>query len=581
MIICGLKLTHDGAIALIDNGKLIFSYEMEKLNNNGRFSALSTYYSKQLVSDILGENGYSIEDVDQFVIDGWGDHDSENNSNHDYPPFKTMLPQSENERFEIELAGYGLLVKDENIVERKFFNYPDYNFEYSSYMHTAGHVLSGYCTSPFAKKGEDAYVLAWDGGMFPQVFYVNAKTRKIDNLGTLFHLLGISYAAFATNYKPYNKYSVDDGSVAGKVMAYIALGKCNDEALAEFKRLFEVQEQEIASKPDLKSKDLIAYTSKLLSEFVIYGELNDVDGVDMMATFHVFLQDVLLERLTKLVEKQTDRMPNFCFVGGCALNIKWNSNIRNSGLFNDVWVPPFPNDSGSAIGAACCEMFVTEGRLAFDWDVYSGPFAKEGEFDQENWGKAECSLTDLAQLLHEYDEPVVFLNGRAELGPRALGNRSILAAPVNPSMKEELNRAKNREAYRPVAPICKEDKAMEIFTPGSSDPYMLFDHKVRPEWIDKIPAICHLDGTARLQTVSREGNAQIYDLISAYEALSGVPLLCNTSANFNGKGFFPDVKSVMEWGEVNMVWQDGHIYAKRNSTVFSTSNLFKKDLNLA
>ena len=580
MIMCSLKLTHDGAIALIDNGKLIFSYEMEKLNNNSRFATLASRYSTDLLKEILEENGYGLEDVDQYVIDGWGDHDSENTSDNDYPPYKTAFSKSAQEQFEIELGGYGLLVKTEDILERFHFDYTEHNFSYSSYMHTAGHVMSGYCTSPFAKRNESAYIMAWDGGMFPQLFYFNASEKKVENIGPLFHMLGISYAAFATNYEPYSQYGVDDASVAGKVMAYIALGKCNDQALGEFKRMFHAQEDEIASKSELKSKELISYTSRLLSEFVIYGELNDIDGVDMMATFHVFLNDVLLEKLTLLIEGQEGKSRNLCSVGGCALNIKWNSNIRNSGLIDEMWVPPFPNDSGSAIGAGCCEMVKEDGILALDWQVYGGPFAKEGDISDLDWVAAECSVKEMAEILHVFDEPMVHISDRAELGPRALGNRSIIAPPVNPSMKVKLNQVKNREEYRPVAPICMEEEAPAIFSPGNSDPYMLFDHKVKPEWMDKVPAICHIDGTARLQTISRESNPRVYELLAAYKELSGVPVLCNTSANYSGKGFFPDVESVIKWGKVNMVWSNGKLYAKKGSDVHLKAAIFETQSNL-
>jgi carbamoyltransferase len=108
-----------------------------------------------------------------------------------------------------------------------------------------------------------------------------------------------------------------------------------------------------------------------------------------------------------------------------------------------------------------------------------------------------------------------------------------------------------------------EEDASQIFSPGYPDPYMLFEHRVREEWKDQVPAICHLDGTARLQTVNRKENAFIYELLTEYKKLSGIPLLCNTSANFNGSGFFPDVKSVMEWDKVNFIWSAGKLYFKK------------------
>jgi len=181
-----------------------------------------------------------------------------------------------------------------------------------------------------------------------------------------------------------------------------------------------------------------------------------------------------------------------------------------------------------------------------------------------------CSLEELADLLVASGDPVVFLNGRAELGPRALGNRSILAPAVCAEMKDTLNRLKGRESYRPVAPICLEEHAPMIFSPGSADPYMLFEHYVKETWKARVPAICHLDGTARLQTVSAI-NGKIYELLMYYYQKSGIPLLCNTSANLNGSGFFPDVQSAMKWGKANFIWHNNMLFAKA-SVVFDHSD---------
>jgi carbamoyltransferase len=161
---------------------------------------------------------------------------------------------------------------------------------------------------------------------------------------------------------------------------------------------------------------------------------------------------------------------------------------------------------------------------------------------------------------------VVFLNAAAELGPRALGNRSIFAPAVRAEMKSILNRIKRREDFRPVAPICLAEHAPHIFDPGTPDPYMLFDHEVRPEWRARVPAICHLDGTARLQTITPRENETVSRLLEEYHRLTGIPLLCNTSANFNGSGFFPDLESAMRWGGVNYIYAAGVLYAKVEPT---------------
>lgn len=232
--------------------------------------------------------------------------------------------------------------------------------------------------------------------------------------------------------------------------------------------------------------------------------------------------------------------------------------LRASGLFDDIWIAPFPNDSGAAIGTATCEMFRVSGHPALEWDVYSGPRIAVGGLPQ-GWREKPCDERQLAQLLHTEGEPVVVLSGRAELGPRALGNRSILAPATDPAMKDRLNRLKGRAGYRPVAPVCLTPHAPKVFTPGTRDPYMLFEHRLRPGWADRIPAVVHLDGTARLQTIDPSQHTAAARILSAYEELSGVPVLCNTSANHNGRGFFPDVASAAEWGGTRYIWSEGKL----------------------
>jgi carbamoyltransferase len=195
--------------------------------------------------------------------------------------------------------------------------------------------------------------------------------------------------------------------------------------------------------------------------------------------------------------------------------------------------------------------------------VYGGPAlgpAPAGEVP--GYRARACPVDSLARLLHETGEPVVVLHERAELGPRALGNRSILAAPTTAAIKDRLNDIKFREEYRPVSPICLEEFAPSIFDPGTPDPYMLFDHRIRSGWVERIPAVRHLDGTARLQTVSAAQNPFVAELLSAYARLSGVPVLCNTSANLSGCGFFPDVTSALRWGRTRFVWSDGVLWER-------------------
>jgi carbamoyltransferase len=353
----------------------------------------------------------------------------------------------------------------------------------------------------------------------------------------------------------------------------MALGKVNDVILQKYRNIFSDLTDMIG---DIEiDKDMVAEVTR---QFVMsaqdFAASDDLPHEDMLASFQAFMQELLLEHLQRKVTEFPGLHNNLCIAGGCALNIKWNNSIRNSKIFKDVWVPPIPNDAGSAIGAACCEMMATDGLRSLEWSVYSGPAINSNGKEPGNneavdqYSYRDCSLQELAYILHEYNEPVVFLNERAEMGPRALGNRSILAPAVSPTMKKRLNEMKNREDYRPVAPICLEEYAPSIFTPGAADPYMLFEHYVNETWKDKIPAICHLDGSARLQTVNEKENNEIYRLLLNYYKLSGVPLLCNTSANLNGRGFFPDVQSAMKWNKSNLIWSNYVLYVKNEFVHF-------------
>jgi carbamoyltransferase len=558
MIICGLKLTHDGAVALIDEGRLVFSTEMEKLLNNPRYTDIK---DTGLIAQLLGSYGYAAGDVTHFAVDGWGGYDQAALAIQPRlgigASVNTLAADNLGSAYKLDIAQYHERTLHHNVLEEWAFEglrIGRQHYPYVSLLHVTGHIASAYCTSPFAARGQSAYVLVWDGGMYPRLYYVDAPRGKVENLGPLFLLIGNCYSIFAQHFGPFKvggNFAKDSLSVAGKVMAYIALGEVRGELLSTFHYIYE-------SACDAP----MGFANGFANEFKRRIQGQGYSDEDILCTFHAYLEDLLVEKLAKKVARFPHESRNICLAGGCALNIKWNSAVRNSGVFREVWVPPFPNDSGSAIGAACAAMINKTGRLALDWNVYSGPAVLSHE-PGGDWTTTGCSLETLARLLHETNEPVVMLNGRAELGPRALGNRSILAAPTSPYMKDLLNLVKKRESYRPVSPICLEELAPVIFDPGTPDPYMLFDHYVREGWAEKIPAVCHLDGTARLQTVNPAQNGVIAELLGHYYRLSGIPLLCNTSANLNGRGFFPDVHSAAAWNEVNYVWCRNTLYSRR------------------
>jgi carbamoyltransferase len=541
MLICGIKLTHDSSIALIDDSKLIFSYELEKINNNNRHTHLTI--GVEGLFQLLRERGYESNDIDRIVFDGWH-----------IEAGKDFIHENTN----LRLAGYGTYNDGDLLSESEFYvdAFPN---TCKSYKHVSGHVFSAYCSSPFASRNEDSFIMTWDGGMFPQLFYYNHEKNSVSNIADLFKLTCGIYNRFGFAFAQMGVFNADYFSITGKMMAFASLGTVNAE-LSEFFKT------EIASSHPSSSRPLLyeieVNDAKFIADLKISRLLEKFTPEDLIATFQDALGKILIQSLREVCGRYPKHKRNLCYSGGSALNITWNAAIRNSGLFEAVWIPPFANDAGSALGAACCEMVKYTDHRALEWNVYQGPPIINGRISSD-WEKHPCSIAQLAGVLHRFGEPVVFLNEGAELGPRALGNRSIIAPAVDATMKHYLNVIKDREFYRPVAPLCIEEDAPAIFDPGTPDPYMLFTHKLREEWKKVVPAICHVDGTARLQTIRRDQNPRVYELLVEYKKLSGISLLCNTSANLKGKGFFPDVATAIHWGKANLIWNDGYLFTRK------------------
>ncbi|MEO3792257.1 carbamoyltransferase N-terminal domain-containing protein [Nonomuraea sp. B10E15] len=552
MLICGLKLTHDAGVAVVKDGELVFSIEVEKLANRRRYSPM---HDLDQVVGILAAEGFEPGDIDRFVIDGWmGDGDGGPAG---------LATCSEGRPLTLRAAPYHEPVGAREAVSRlEFGGLPlgGRSYRYSSYAHAVDHLYSAYCTSPFAERGEDALVLIWDAGMAPRLYHVRAA-GQVEALGALFPLAGSAFASFSLRFEPFRRRVPPSGraervtthlEVAGKAMAFAGLGTVEPGAFGAFDDIVR------AAGPLPRPAALAVAEQAEARRAELFRGLSEAD---LIATYQAYLGELLLAGLRRKLDAHGGPGQNLCVAGGCALNIKWNSSLRRSGLFRAVWVPPFPNDSGSALGAACAEL-AHLGTAALSWEVYSGPRLDRTP-TPPGWRSRACDETELARVLHEEDEPVTVVDGRAELGPRALGNRSILSAPVSPGMKDRLNEIKHRSGYRPVAPVCLESRAAEIFDPGLPDPYMLFDHVVRAGWTARVPAVLHVDGTARLQTVTAARQPVLARVLQAYERLSGIPVLCNTSANFNGSGFFPDLASAMRWNGTRHIWSEGVLHTRR------------------
>lgn len=260
------------------------------------------------------------------------------------------------------------------------------------------------------------------------------------------------------------------------------------------------------------------------------------------------LQQVLEETVLQLAGwlRRNSGESRLSMAGGVALNCVMNGHLRDSGIFDEVWVQPAAGDAGTALGAALW-IDRQERGAASDWSMehaYLGPAYDDDEIAMAlRWAKLPFfHLIDVpeqtARLLAD-GKLVGWFQDRMEFGPRALGARSILASPLDPQMQARLNDLKEREDFRPVAPAIIEEAVGDWFVNGEANhgksPFMLFIYDVEPGIAARIPAAVHVDGTARVQTVSPRWNPRYYLLLKAFQRLTGVPVLINTSFNVRGE----------------------------------------------
>jgi carbamoyltransferase len=218
---------------------------------------------------------------------------------------------------------------------------------------------------------------------------------------------------------------------------------------------------------------------------------------------------------------------NLVFMGGCALNSSANTLLWN--IFDDVWIMPNPGDAGSSLGAAAA-MYGSH----IEWKSPYLGYDLGGEYPVDKI---------ISGILK--DGIVAVATGRAEYGPRALGNRSILADPRDPLIKDKVNLIKQRELFRPFAPVVMEECASKWFDMDFDSPYMQYTVKcLQP---DKIPSVVHQDGTSRVQTVNREQHRGLWRTLNKFYLETGVPVLLNTSLNIKGQPLLNDEADIEAW----------------------------------
>ncbi len=273
------------------------------------------------------------------------------------------------------------------------------------------------------------------------------------------------------------------------------------------------------------------------------------EHADLAASVQRIVEDVLLDLARWLHEATGER--RLTMAGGVALNCVANARLLREGPFDDIFVQPAAGDSGTALGAAL-QVAADHGEVAKGL-----PTAALGrgwdDAELEGWlqraGVAYERVDDVAEAVAETlasDGIVAWFQGRSEFGPRALGHRSLLADPRRIENLERLNDVKGREQFRPVAPMVLEEDAQDIFTGRHPSPHMLFVHEVAEAWKGRIPAVVHVDGTARVQTVNAADEPLVARMLASFRERTGVPVVVNTSLNTAGRPMVDDPRDALE-----------------------------------
>ncbi|HEX2356122.1 MAG TPA: carbamoyltransferase C-terminal domain-containing protein [Micromonosporaceae bacterium] len=279
------------------------------------------------------------------------------------------------------------------------------------------------------------------------------------------------------------------------------------------------------------------------------GEMAD-EHADLAASVQARLEEVLLE-LAGWLHGAAGGPSALAMAGGVALNCVANARLAEHGPFERIWVQPAAGDAGTALGAALHVAVGGGDTVAPMPGADLGRGFGEEQIEAElrrarlPYRRPDSIATEAAAVLAD-DGLVAWYQGRSEYGPRALGRRSLLAHPGNPDTTARLNEVKGREQFRPVAPMVRAERAAEVFDGRLPSPYMLFVHRVRPGWRDRIPAVVHVDGTARVQTVAADDEPLVADLLAEFERRSGLPVVVNTSLNTAGRPMVDTPREAME-----------------------------------
>lgn len=528
---------HDVSACLLRDGKVAYAIEKERITRDKH----ATGFYQEVVDYCLAAEGIRIDDIDLVVRNCYvlPVEDLETRLLHeDVPEF--MAPH---ERIQASRHPWHLASSDKIV----------------TVSHHLAHAYSAFAACPF----EDGAVMIVDGvGSYAaDVREPNQLTDGVDPLAreseSYYTFAGSTLTAVKKVWlQPTRGFLSDEfffmgglGAVYSRVSSYIFADwdKCGEVmGLAPYGRpgafpaLVTIDNGELAFHTWDRSFDKPWNIDESWETSPYQSHWRD-----MAWRMQDDSERVLLERARWL--RETTGARNLCIAGGVGLNCVANGRLAREAGFDNVWVQPAAGDNGIAFGCAFYGHLALLGqaRNSVIDTAYFGidyPSLATRELAAATAYKLDMTVShsadicgDTARLLAE-GRVLGWFQGRSEFGPRALGNRSILADPRTADMKDILNnRVKHRQAFRPFAPIVLAERAPDIFEGDQASPFMLLAMRVKPEWQSRIAAVVHVDGSARVQTVTEAQNPKMYRLLQAFDRITGVPVLVNTSFNVKGE----------------------------------------------
>lgn len=528
MIIIGINFFFEHtSVSVIQDNKLVFSTEEERYNGikgGKRYSPYSIQIPYKSLYAALRFLNLSIKDVDVIALSynkwshligllykRWSLYD-------DYYALRNLFHFRRILCSEYETLQY---MSDRlSIAELK-------KIPLMSFDHHLSHAASAYCYSGF----DESLVFVADccGERSCTSIYVgsNRGLKRIKSF-LIPHSLGMLYS-IVTKHLGFDTFQDEY-----KVMGLASYGK--DTYRNAFNHIVTYDKQ---GNYKINTKNLFNLSS-FLGPSRRKEEAINQRHKDIANTLQSILEEIMLNLLSYYQKKTGIR--KLCMAGGIALNCVANGKIYDTELFDSIFVQPASSDAGTSMGAAALANFRLCRNIQIHFDnMYLGTeYSNENIENHIKKAKLKCryfSNEDMAKLIAKrlsIGQIGGLFRGRMEAGPRALGNRSVIASPTDSDMLERINSIKGREMFRPIAPIVKEDKFDDYFE-GLKNQYMLFTCKVKKEARNKIPSATHVDYTSRVQTVTKESNSFIYLLLDEFEDLTGIPVIINTSFNFRGK----------------------------------------------